>query len=185
MHALHGIGRATPRAFPAQRRGRSPRNAQSQRNPLFCGYDVTCAAPNPLIVQRRALCLCNADPCAFPMPGQFRSLCHGFTHWAHPIFFCHLQCQHNRAQSDNNIWFREFTRVKCGDLADRNHHANIHRAGGNWDYGFPLENTKSPPPRKSRKITQKARLGPPRDRPENYRRITKKLLKVQFLVIFR
>ena len=84
MHALHGIGRATPRAFPAQRRGRSPRNAQSQQTPLFCGYDVTCAAPSPLIVQRRALCLCNADPCAFLMPGQFRSLCHGFTHWAHP-----------------------------------------------------------------------------------------------------
>ena len=131
MHALHGIGRATPRAFPAQRRGRSPRNAQSQQNPLFCGYDVTCAAPSPLIVQRRALCLCNADPCAFLMPGQFRSLCHDFTHWAHPTVFCHLQCQHNRAQKDNNIWIREFTRVKCGDLADRNHHANIHRAGGN------------------------------------------------------
>ena len=48
-----------------------------------------------------------------------------------PPFVCHLQCQHNRAQSDNNTWIPEFSRVICRDLADRNYHANIHRAGGN------------------------------------------------------
>ena len=40
---------------------------------------------------------------------------------------------------------------------------------------FPCREYKIPPPRKSRKITQKLQCGPPRDRPENYRKITKKL----------
>ena len=106
MHALHGIGRATPRAFPAQRRGRSPRNAQSQQNPLFCGYDVTCAAPSPLIVQRRALCLCNADPCAFPScPGNSDPFAMVSRIVPTPLVFCHLQCQHNRVQSDARYGF--------------------------------------------------------------------------------
>ena len=48
------------------------------------------------------------------------------------------------------------------------------------DPGFPLENTKSPPPQKSPKITQKLQFGPPRARPENYRKITK---KCNFLLI--
>ena len=49
------------------------------------------------------------------------------------------------------------------------------------DPGFPLENTKSPPPRKSPKITQKLQFGPPRARPENYRKNTKKCI---FLAIY-
>ena len=28
------------------------------------------------------------------------------------------------------MWIRELTRVTCGALVDRNHHANIHRTGG-------------------------------------------------------
>ena len=106
MHALHGIGRATPRAFPAQRRGRSPRNAQSQQNPLFCGYDVTCAAPSPLIVQRRALCLCNADPCTFPHARAIPIPLPWFHALGPPHRFCHLQYQHNRVQSNARYGFR-------------------------------------------------------------------------------
>ena len=49
------------------------------------------------------------------------------------------------------------------------------------DPGFPLQNTKSPPPRKSPKITQKLQFGPPRDCPENYQKITK---KCNFLLIY-
>ena len=131
MHALHGIGRATPRAFPAQRRGRSPRNAQSQQNFLFCGYDVTCAAPSPLSVQRRGRACAMPTPALCLMPRQFRSLGHGFTHWAHPTCFLPLAIPTQPCAKRCKIWIREHTRVKCGDLADRNHHANIHRAGGN------------------------------------------------------
>ena len=50
------------------------------------------------------------------------------------------------------------------------------------DPGLPLQNTKSPPPRKSPKITQKSQFGPPRACPENYRKITKKW---NFLVIYK
>ena len=132
MHALHGIGRATPRAFPAQRRGRSPRNAQSQQNPLFCGYDVTCAAPSPLIVQRRALCLCNADPCAFPHAQAIPIPLPWFHALGPPHRFLPLAVPTTTVRKAKTIiWIRKFTRVKCGDLADRNHQANIHRAGGN------------------------------------------------------
>ena len=42
------------------------------------------------------------------------------------------------------------------------------------DPGFPLENTKSRPPRKSPKISQKLQFGPPQACPENYRKITRK-----------
>ena len=106
MHALHGIGRATPRAFPAQRRGRSPRNAQSQQNPLFCGYDGNlcsaepsdCAAPRPVPVQCRPLrfpsCPGNSDP--FAMVSRT-----GPT----PPVFCYLRYQHNRVQSDARYGF--------------------------------------------------------------------------------
>ena len=97
-------------ALAVQRRGRSARNAQSQQIPLFCGYDGTCAAPSPLIVQRRALCLCNADPCAFP---HARAIPITFP-WFHALgpphlFFCHLQYQHNRVQSDTRYGFGNLT----------------------------------------------------------------------------
>ena len=78
---------------------------------LHYGYDIRCAAPNTVHVQRRALCLCNADPCASATPtlmtAQCRSCCHGFTHWAHPTHpgTCHTN---NRVQSD--------TRHGCGNL---------------------------------------------------------------------
>ena len=131
MHALHGIGCATPRVFPAQRRGRSPRNAQSQENPSFCGYDVTCAAPSPLIVQRRALCLCNADPCAFPHARAIPIALSWFHALGPPHRFLPLAVPTQPCAKRCKIWIREFTCAKCGDLVDRNHHANIHRAGGN------------------------------------------------------
>ena len=144
MQALHGIGRATPRAFPAQHRGWSPRNAQSQQNPLFCGYDVTCAAPGPLIVQRRALCLCNADPYACP---HARAIPIPLP-WFHALGPPHLlfaTCSTNTTVSkQRKIWIRELTRVKCGDLADHNHHANIHRAGGNQIFQTAQQNTAYP-----------------------------------------
>ena len=48
-----------------------------------------------------ALSLCTLPTFAFSfMPGQFRSLCHDFTHWAHPTVPFHLRYQHNRVQSD-------------------------------------------------------------------------------------
>ena len=50
-----------------------------------------------------------------------------------------------------------------------------------WDPSFPLEDTnKIPPPRKSWQNSQKLQFGPPQDCPENYRKRTKKLLKVYF-----
>ena len=66
------------------------------------------------------------------MPGQFRALCHGFTHWASPTIFCHLQYQHNRVQSAARYGFGNLPVLNVViDWADRNHHANIRRAGGN------------------------------------------------------
>ena len=60
-----------------------------------------------------------------------------------------------------------------------------------WDHGFPLENTNPPHPENPEKL----QFGPPRDRPENYRKllknykITENLLKnytfSNFSVIFR
>ena len=65
--ALHVSGRANAAGIsPCTAAGCGPRNAQSQQKPLFCGYDRTCAAPNLLIVLRRAPCLCNADRWSFP-----------------------------------------------------------------------------------------------------------------------
>ena len=55
--------------------GSGPRNAQCQQNPSCCGYGITCATLSLVIVQRRAPCLCNADPCAH-MPVQCQSRCH-------------------------------------------------------------------------------------------------------------
>ena len=101
-------------ALAVQRRGRSPHNAAggdratlnlSKTLCFFCGYDGTCAAPSPLIVQRRALCLCNANPFVFPyaraipipLP-RFHAL------GPHPFFF-HLQYQHNRVRNDARYGF--------------------------------------------------------------------------------
>ena len=44
-----------------------------------------------------------------------------------------------------------------------------------WDLSFPLENTKSPQPETPGKFTQNLQFGPPRDRPENYRKMTIKI----------
>ena len=126
-------------ALAVQRRGRSLRNAAGGHRATLNLSKTLCFVGMILIVQRRALCLCSAAPCACAMPtpalslmpGQFRSLCHGFRHWAHPTAFLPLAVPTQPCAKRCKIWIREFTRVKCGDLADRNHHANIHRTGGN------------------------------------------------------
>ena len=82
---------AFPRAPPL---GGGLRNAQFQQNPSFCcGYGMTCAVPSLLIMQRRAPCLCNADPCAcaapIVTPVQCRSRCHDLHIGPTPsVFFC-------------------------------------------------------------------------------------------------
>ena len=60
---------------------------------------------------------------------------------------------------------------------------NVFWGHSSWgcDPSFPLEKIKLPPPRKSRKITQKLQFGPPRDCPENCPQNSKNL---PTLVIF-
>ena len=75
-HTSQGSGRANAVGnSPCTAVGSGPRTAQCQQNPAFCGYSITCATPSLVIVQRRAPCLCNADPCAL-MTVQCRSRCH-------------------------------------------------------------------------------------------------------------
>ena len=150
FQCTHCIGLAV------QRRGRSPRNAAGghratlnlSTTPLFCGYDVTCAAPSPLIVQRRALCLCNADPCAFPHARAIPIPLPWFHALGPPhLFFCHLQYGHNRVQSDTRygfgnlpvlnvvIWriaiimqtFTELVAIKFSKTAQRNTAYPVHK----------------------------------------------------------
>ena len=48
------------------------------------------------------------------MPGQFRSLCHVFTHWARPTRSLRLQYQHNRVQSDARYGFGNLPVLNVG-----------------------------------------------------------------------
>ena len=58
-----------------------------------------------------------------------------------------------------------------------------------WDHSFPLENTKSPHPRKSWKITQKLPFGPgtvlktTEKLPQNYKKY-RKITKSTLLAVF-
>ena len=124
--------------WPCNAAGIYPRNAAGgdratlnlSKTLCFVGYDVTCAAPSLLIVQRRALCVCNADPCAFPHARAipiplpwFHALCppHPFYSLTVPTQPCAKRCK---------IWIRELTRVNVfWRIAVIN--ADIHRAGGN------------------------------------------------------
>ena len=95
--SLHGSCRANAADISlCTATGSGPRNAQSQQNLSFCGYDNICAAPSFVIVQCRAPCLCNADPCscASPtlMPPQCRSRCHGLHTFGQPHLFLSLRC---------------------------------------------------------------------------------------------
>ena len=54
----------------------------------------------------------------------------------------------------------------------RSENSSFNRIAGSLGSWFPFREYKIPPPRKSRKITQKLQFGPPQDHPENYRKIT-------------
>ena len=128
--ALHGSGRAHAAGTFLCTTGSGPRNApQSQQNLPLRGYDRTRAAPSGLlIVQRRAPCLCNADPCASLMQVQFRSLV--LTHWAHTTLFFQLLYQHNREQIDTKHGFRNLPVLNVVFLQIAIFMQNVHRAGG-------------------------------------------------------
>ena len=126
-------------ALAVQRRGRSPRNAAGgdratlnlsktlcfvgdERN-LCSAEPSDCAAPRPVLVQCRPLRFPHARAIPIPLP-RFHAL-------GPPTRFFPLAVPTQPCAKRYKIWIWELTRVKCGALADCNHHANIHRAGGN------------------------------------------------------
>ena len=98
MQALHGIGCATPRAVTAQRSISAKPFVLWVRRNLCSAEPSDCAAPRPVPVHCRPLCFPSCPGSSDPLAMVSRI---GPT----PPFFCHLQCQHNRVQSDTRFGF--------------------------------------------------------------------------------
>ena len=117
---------AFPRAPPGEVAHATP---NFSKNLSFCGYGITCATLSIVIVQRRALCLCNADPCAL-MPVQCRSRCHDLHTLGPPHPFFQLPYQHNRVQSDARYGFGNLFVLNVSWQIVINMQ-NIYQTGGN------------------------------------------------------
>ena len=133
--------RKSSRHFPGIAAGGGPHNANLSKTFLlwYESYDITSAAPSLVIVQRRAPCLCNADPCACAkpplMPVQWQARRYELHTLGPPRPFFPLAVPTQPCAKQCKVWIWEFARVERGIFVDCHQHAK--HLPSQWRSDFP------------------------------------------------